>query len=165
MEELKFILGSKKNPIIVHLSHFEGRPLIDIRKYFIDKDDSAKFSPTKKGISLNQIQLQQLEEILEINKVEITNFFNGQLQLNGESGIRRLVERPLIGRSFNVEFNGNEINVNINQDLVYLKQMNSEELLPFLMEAFHRSAMLVIEDSTEFENLMNSLNKLLKIRI
>jgi hypothetical protein len=39
MAELKFVFGSKKNPVLINLGEFEGRPRADIRKYFPSKED------------------------------------------------------------------------------------------------------------------------------
>jgi hypothetical protein len=160
MAELKFIFGSKRNPIVFNLERYEGRPLVDIRKFFPSKDDPEKLLPTKKGISLNQSQIEQLEEIILSNKELINEFFEGK-ESNVEV-VRKLEEKPLIGRSFNVSFNGGETVVSVNSELVGLKSKNSEELLSNLLEAFYRSAIDAIEDSEEFEALMNRLNFFLK---
>jgi hypothetical protein len=61
-----------------------------------------------------------------------------------------------------VSFNGGETVVSVNSELVGLKSINSEELLSNLLEAFYRSAIDAIEDSDEFEALMNRLNFFLK---
>jgi hypothetical protein len=160
MAELKFVFGSKRNPIVFNLERYEGRPLADIRKFFPSKDDPETLLPTKKGISLNQIQLEELEGIMISNKVIINEFFEGK-KSNLEM-VLRLEEKPLIGRSFNVSFNGGESVVTVNSELVCLKSKNSEDLLANLLEAFYHSALDVIEDSDEFEELMNRLNVYLK---
>ena len=71
-------------------------------------------------------------------------------------------QKPLIGRGFNVEFNNNDTKVSISSELSHLKNKSSEELIPILLEAFYRSALDAIEDSDDFDMLMNRLNFFLK---
>ena len=39
MEELIFKIGTKKNPLLITLKEFKGRKLVDIRKFFQDKNE------------------------------------------------------------------------------------------------------------------------------
>ena len=67
MEQLVYKIGTLRNPILIDVKEFNNQKLIDIRKYFIDKDDSNKLIPTKKGISLNSFHLEQLIDTININ--------------------------------------------------------------------------------------------------
>ena len=78
-KEVEFQIGSTKNPIIIKLTTFENRNLVDIRKYFI-KDELP--TPTKKGIMLNQNQLSQLLEVFEKNETKFSTFFSNSNEFN-----------------------------------------------------------------------------------
>lgn len=160
MAELKYVFGTKRNPIVIHLGEYEGRPRVDIRKHYVSKDDPKELLPTRKGISLNHSQLEQFIKIINSKKETVDDFFQGK---NIDSVNQTfLEEKPLIGRGFNVEFNNGETNVTISSELLHLKNKASEELIPQLLEAFYRSALDAIEDSDDFDMLMNRLNFFLK---
>lgn len=160
MAELKFVFGTKRNPIVIHLGEYEGRPRVDIRKYYPSKDDPEELLPTRKGISLNHSQLEQLLDIINSKKETVDDFFQGKHIDSVNQTF--LEEKPLIGRGFNVEFNNGETRVSISSELSHLKNRASEELIPQLLEAFYRSALDAIEDSDDFDMLMNRLNFFLK---
>ena len=160
MAELKFIVGTKRNPIILHLGEYEGRPRIDIRKHYPSKSDPNDLLPTRKGISLNHSQLEQIQHIINLKKGVIDDFFQGT-QTNSICQTS-LLEKPLIGRCFNVEFNNGTTIVSIGSELTHLKNKSSEALLATLIEVFYRSALDAIEDSDDFDMLMNKLNFFLK---
>lgn len=156
MAELKFIFGTKRNPIVIHLGEYEGRPRVDIRKHYPSKNDPEELLPTRKGISLNHSQIEQFLDIVNSKKKTIDDFFQGK-KLNKKSETF-LVEKPLIGRSFNVEFNNGETKVTISNEISHLKDKPSDELLTCLIEAFFRAALDAIEDPDDFDMLMNKLN-------
>lgn len=160
MAELKFVFGTKRNPIVIHLGEYEGRPRVDIRKHYPSKDDPEELLPTRKGISLNHSQLEQLLDIVNSKKETVDDFFQGKHIDSVNQTF--LEEKPLIGRGFNVEFNNGETRVSISSELSHLKNRASEELIPQLLEAFYRSALDAIEDSDDFDMLMNRLNFFLK---
>ena len=160
MAELKFVFGSKKNPVLISLGEFEGRPRADIRKYFPSKENPEELLPTRKGISLNHGQLEELIEIINTKRGIIDGFFSGNTIDNQNTTI--LIETPIIGRSFNATFNNGETKITLAEDLSKLKTIPVQELLPKLIEAFYRSALDTVEDSDDFERLMNRLNFLLK---
>ena len=160
MAELKYVFGTKRNPIVIHLGEYEGRPRVDIRKHYPSKDDPEELLPTRKGISLNHSQLEQFLDIINTKKDTVDDFFQGKHIDSANHTF--LEEKPLIGRGFNVEFNNNETKVSISSELSQLKNKSSEELIPILLEAFYRSALDAIEDSDDFDMLMNRLNFFLK---
>ena len=156
MAEIKYVFGTKRNPIVIHLGEYQGRPRVDIRKHYPSKDNTEELLPTRKGISLNHSQLEQFLNIVNSNKETVDDFFQGKHIDSVNKSF--LEEKPLIGRSFNIEFNNSETKVSINSELSHLKNKVSEELIPQLLEAFYRSALDAIEDSDDFDMLMNKLN-------
>jgi len=159
MAELKYVVGTKRNPLVIHLGEYEGRPRMDIRKHYPSKENPEVLNPTRKGISLNHSQLEQLLDVIISKKDTIDDFFHGK---NMDSVNQTfLEEKPLIGRSFNVEFCNGQTNVSISSELSHLKNRASNELLPQLLEAFYRSALDAIEDSDDFHMLMDRLNFIL----
>lgn len=160
MAELKYVFGTKRNPIVIHLGEYQGRPRVDIRKHYPSKDNTEELLPTRKGISLNHSQLEQFLNIVNSKKETVDDFFQGK-HIDSENQTF-LEEKPLIGRSFNIEFNNGETKVSISSELSHLKNRASEELIPQLLEAFYRSALDAIEDSDDFDMLMNKLNFFLK---
>lgn len=160
MAELKYVFGTKRNPIVIHLGEYEGRPRVDIRKHYPSKEDPEELLPTRKGISLNHSQLEQFLDIVNSKKETVDDFFQGKHIDSVNQTF--LEEKPLIGRGFNVEFNNGETKVSISSELSHLKNRASEDLMPQLLEAFYRSALDAIEDSDDFDMLMNRLNFFLK---
>lgn len=160
MAELRYVFGTKRNPIVVHLGEYEGRPRVDIRKHYPSKEDTEELLPTRKGIFLNHSQLEQLLDIVNSKKETIDDFFHGK---HIDSINQTFLEEiPLVGRSFNVQFKNGETKVSIGSELSHLKNRTSDELIPQLLEAFYRSALDAIEDSDDFNMLMNRLNFFLK---
>lgn len=56
-------LGSPSNPVIMALTEYEGHRLLDIRKYFVEKE-KKELKPTRKGVSLNANVVKQVQEVL-----------------------------------------------------------------------------------------------------
>lgn len=75
MNNILAIAGSKKAPLVLELKEYNGSNLIDIRKYFTDKK-SGELAPTRKGISLTEVQYQVLTETLNDKSDQIFNWFN-----------------------------------------------------------------------------------------
>lgn len=71
-------IGSKKNPVIVNLKTFKGNEMIDIRKYFTNKDGESL--PTKKGISLTRRHLYPLFNLLGQSIDDINEYFDANIE-------------------------------------------------------------------------------------
>jgi uncharacterized protein (DUF3820 family) len=71
VEELKITIGTEKNPILVDFKTYEGRKIVDIRKFYLSSSSSKEYLPTKKGISLNMLQLNELLAKFRENKDSI----------------------------------------------------------------------------------------------
>jgi hypothetical protein len=154
MEQLTFRIGTSRNPIIIDVKEFNNQKLIDIRKYFLDKEDKNKLIPTKKGISLNSLQLEQLIQTLNSNAKSVSNFF----QVNEHKQIEVEI-KSTIGRSFQCRYENNKTSVVIDEKLN--NKLSSENLLLFvkMIEALNVSLMDVIEQEDELELIMDVFNQ------
>lgn len=154
MEQLIYKIGTLRNPILIDVKEFNNQKLIDIRKYFIDKDDKDKLIPTKKGISLNSFQLEQLIETLNNNSKSVSNFF----QVNEQKQIEIEI-KSTIGRSFQCKYENNTTSVVIDEKLN--DKLSSENLLLFtkMVEAFNISLLDVLEQEDEMELIMDVFNQ------
>jgi hypothetical protein len=154
MEQLTFRIGTSRNPIIIDVKEFNNQKLIDIRKYFLDKEDKNKLIPTKKGISLNSFQLEQLIQTLNSNAKSVSNFF----QVNEHKQIEVEI-KSTIGRSFQCRYENNKTSVVIDEKLN--NKLSSENLLLFvkMIEALNVSLMDVIEQEDELELIMDVFNQ------
>lgn len=56
-------IGSKRSPLVISLKDFKGSPLIDIRKFFLDRQDD-ELKPTKKGLALKKNNFKLLLDTL-----------------------------------------------------------------------------------------------------
>jgi hypothetical protein len=154
MEQLVYKIGTLRNPILIDVKEFNNQKLIDIRKYFIDKDDTDKLIPTKKGISLNSFQLEQLIETLNINAKTVSDFF--QVKENRQIDIEI---KPTIGRSFQCKYENNKTSVIIDEKLN--ERLSSENLLLFtkMVEALNIALLDVLEQEDEKELIMDVFNQ------
>ena len=59
-----------KEPIIIKLSSFRNSKFLDIRKYY---SENGEWKPTKKGITLNEEQLNNLLKFLMIIKLLLSH--------------------------------------------------------------------------------------------
>lgn len=66
-------IGSKNAPIKITLKTYKGNEIIDIRKFYSDKDGNLK--PTRKGISLTRRKVYPLLKSLAKNIDQINSFF------------------------------------------------------------------------------------------
>lgn len=154
MEQLVYKIGTVRNPIMIDVKEYNNQKLIDIRKYFIDKDDASKLIPTKKGISLNSFQLSQLIETLNLNANSVSNFF----QINEPKQINIEI-KPTIGRSFQCKYENNKTSIIIDEKLN--EKLSSENLLLFtkVVESLNIALMDVLEQEDEIELIMDVFNQ------
>lgn len=154
MEQLVFKIGTNRNPILIDFKEYNNQKLVDIRKYFIDSNDSNNFLPTKKGISLNVNQLSQIIEAINSNSNAISDFFdsNELKQINIEI-------KPTIGRSFQCKYENNKTTVVIDED--FKKRLPLDNLLLFskVIEAFNNAIADVLEQEDEIELIMDIVNQ------
>jgi hypothetical protein len=153
MEQLTYKIGTTRNPILIDIKEYNNLKLIDIRKYFIDKEDAQKLIPTKKGISLNGFQFQQLIEVLNSNSKSIAEFF----ELSDKRDINVKVQSTM-GRSFQCKYENNKTTVIVDEKLS--QKLNEENLLLFskMIEAFNIAISDVLEQEDEMVLIMDVLN-------
>ncbi len=78
MEEKKNIIATIgvnegiKEPIFLSLTEFKDTKYLDVRKYYKDADE---WKPTRKGITLNHSQIENLVDSLIAHKEEIDTWF------------------------------------------------------------------------------------------
>ncbi|HBD94925.1 MAG: hypothetical protein A2015_07665 [Spirochaetes bacterium GWF1_31_7] len=61
-----------KEPIFITLSEFKNYKYLDIRKHY---NDNGEWKPTKKGVTMNISQIDDLFEIVKNNREIIENWF------------------------------------------------------------------------------------------
>lgn len=156
MEELNFKIGTKKNPVLIALKEFKGRRLIDIRKFFQNKDET-ELLPTKKGISLNQLQLGQFIDVLNSESDNISSFF----QDNGLS--KKIIDvnttQGSIGRGFDMKYNNGNTTLNISEELKSKLGNDNVDFFKNFIDSVYLSAMEVIDDEDDIEMFLDVLNK------
>lgn len=74
LEDAIVVAGSKKQPFVVSYSEFNGRKLLDVRKYYLDKK-TGETKPTRKGVSLNRLQFEVLHNVFKEKCEEIEDWF------------------------------------------------------------------------------------------
>lgn len=158
MEELIYKIGTKKNPLLIGLKEFKGRKLVDIRKFFQDKNESEeKLLPTRKGISLNQFQLEQFIEVLNTESHIISNFFQeGDIS---EKKIQVEITKSSFGRGFNLEYKNSDTVLKINQDFEDKIGKNNVDFFKKILNCLYQSANDIIEDQDDIELFLDLLNK------
>ncbi len=153
MEQLIFKIGTTRNPILIDFKEFNNQKIVDIRKYFLDSKDSNNILPSKKGISLNINQLNQIVETINTNSLSISDFFESEKLKHIDLEIK-----PTIGRSFQCKYENNKTTVIIDEKLN--EKLNPESLLLFskMIEAFSNSLLDVLEHDDEMELIMDIFN-------
>ena len=86
-------LGSLTNPVIVSLIEYEGHRLLDIRKYFIEKESKA-LKPTRKGVSLNATLAREVQAVINANEDSIFEWLE-----KGDGEVLTEVEHAMVARS------------------------------------------------------------------
>jgi hypothetical protein len=157
MEELKFDIGTKRSPTIGRFSEFKGQKLFDLRKYFESKDDPDELIPTKKGISLNELQFRLLLEALNSKSREIEMFFESKDELHINLEIIQS-----IGRDFDMAYENGESRLRMNESLASKLSPESTLMFTIIIDSFYKSLIDVVEDSDEIEMIMDGLNRRLK---
>lgn len=158
MEELIFKIGTKKNPLLIALKEFKGRKFVDIRKFYQDKNEKEeKLLPTRKGISLNSLQLEQFIEVINTESINISDFF--QKSNNSANKIEVEITDSSFGRGFNLEYKNGETALSINQNFKDKIGENNVDIFKKLLYCFSESINDIIEDQDDINLLLDILNK------
>ncbi len=86
-------IGSEKAPILIKLNEYKGRHLLDIRRYYYDKD-SRELKPTQKGINLNQEAFAIVKNILQQQSAVIEEWLSQEAE-SVESVVRKNFEEQV----------------------------------------------------------------------
>lgn len=89
---------SKRNPICIELKNYEGRKLLDIRRYFYDRK-SCEYVPTRKGISLTRESFLEILGIIDHHRKEIKEWFNLDSDSASLENFKSLIEADGMSRS------------------------------------------------------------------
>ena len=149
-------IGTKKNPVLFKLKEFKGRKLIDIRKYFTNKDNQEVI-PTKKGILLNVMQFNNLIEQININSNTISEYFTDDNSL-----INNTIEvsfDSLIGRNFNIEDHGGKTIIKLSKDYQNKLNESQQELFSNFILNTHLTLIEMFDDASEIEFFLDVLDK------
>ena len=158
MEELIFKIGTKKNPLLISLKEYKGRKFVDIRKFYQDKNEKEeKLLPTRKGVTLNSLQLEQFIEVINTESNNISNFF--QQSNNSANKIEVEITDSSFGRGFNIEYNNGETTLTINQNFKDKIGGNNVDFFKKLLFCFSESINDIIEDQDDIDLLLDILNK------
>jgi hypothetical protein len=153
-KEVEFQIGTAKNPIIIKLTNFENRNLVDIRKYFM-KDDAP--APTKKGIMLNQIQLSQMLDVFEKNEETFSTFLSNSNEFNFPDSKFKLIKKTLIGRKFNIENKGNDESFFVDEEFSKKYTENELKIISKMIYMFYDILNSNI-DLDDHENILNIID-------
>lgn len=157
MEELKYQIGTNKNPIIIYFKSFKGRKLLDIRKYFLkNKDEGEELTPTKKGISLNEFQFKSLLEAIEANKSEIARYFEHQEIENKDISID--ITKSIIGRSFHLQYENNKSSLILSEKFSYQIGHDKLDFFKKIINSVHLASIDVFEDTEDVNLFLDVLN-------
>ncbi len=160
MEHVIGKIGNKNSPLIVELKEFEGKKLFDIRKYFIDKK-TEELLPTRKGVSLNSFQLQQLIETINSQSESINEYFFQDEEKSIEIKTDLKISN-LLGRSFKFQFeNGNSSIFLDKQHFGKLKE-NELTIIKTALLLFNSVLFDILEDQAEVELALDLLDHKLK---
>lgn len=153
-------LGSQRQPLLVKLINLGGRPLIDVRKYFVKDGENA---PTKKGISLNVSQLAGLLKLIAENTESIQDHFDKPLSGDDSSSAKTVSEKLVgkrLGRAFHSEsFNG-KTEITLSSDLEAAFAKSNLSVGAFILDAVHKSLDDVLDEDDKFlrEAILDRLN-------
>ena len=73
-EKILLAAGSKKNPLVCELNTYNNIQLLDVRKYYTDKN-TGDLKPTQKGVSLTRVQFEALAEVFRDKADKIESWF------------------------------------------------------------------------------------------
>jgi hypothetical protein len=155
VEGINFKIGTKKNPLIIALKEFKGRKLFDIRKFFVEKN-GEKLIPTKKGISLNRFQLEQVIDTLKYESINISNFF--EIEELTEKILQIETVKSTFGRGFNVEFKNGDSKLLISEELKNKLGENNLDFFKKILDCLYQSADEIIEDEDDIQLFLDIFN-------
>lgn len=155
MESVEYIIGSKHNPVIIALKEWNGRRLLDIRKFYRDKKEESNYLPTKKGISLSSMQLQKMVDVLNENSEEISEYFGSSEDDRSEIELKLV---STIGRRFRFDFSNNRTELILDEDLGNKIGNDKIEMVKNLLYIFQEALADVIEEDEDIDLILDTLS-------
>lgn len=89
--------SSKRSPVVLQLREYEGKRLVDIRRYFLDRK-SNEYKPTHKGIALNRETFRQIWRAIRYNFGTIEEWLGLDEDEEDSSSFREAVKAEVAGR-------------------------------------------------------------------
>ena len=148
-------IGSKNAPIFVELKEFEGRKLIDLRKYFLDKN-SNEFLPTRKGIALNAVQFSQLVETINNNQ-EIIEFLDHDDQQINEINITLKFDN-LLGRSFKSDYENGSTTIIFDESKFSNIDSTKLDVIKKFIISLNNTLFEVLDEQSEIDLILDRLD-------
>lgn len=81
-------IGPESSPLVITLDEFKGRRIVDVRRYFTDKE-TKELVPTKKGLSLTTGTFNSLEEFAYQFGKDVKAWLGGAANSNAQNLINR----------------------------------------------------------------------------
>lgn len=154
MEQLTFKIGTNRNPILIDFKEYNNQKIVDIRKYFFDSKDSNNLLPTKKGITLNINQLNQVVETLNSNLSSLSDFFE-----TDDLKEIKIEIKPTIGRSFQCKNENNKTTVVIDENFKNRLPADNLKLFSLMIESLNIALTDVLEESDEIDLVLDVFNQ------
>jgi hypothetical protein len=88
----QIVIGNEKYPIVISLTEYKGSPMIDIRKYYLDKKTN-EVKPSKKGIALQKNNYNLLVDSLINSSPEIKKWFEEKSEYSAKQATKMLQDR------------------------------------------------------------------------
>lgn len=158
MEQVEFMVGSSRTPIMLSLKEFHGKKLLDIRKYFKAKGEDGELKPTRKGISLTGQQLALVLEALSEHSADIEEFYNDAVDLNIDLNLDMNIDHTM-GRLFQFTFENGKTSVLIDKVLSEKVGHNQSTLFVNLLLLFHSALLDALDNEDDVELILDSLNR------
>ena len=181
-DEDKIFVGPKEYPIKIQIKTFKGKKYLDIRKWFLDKKTN-EILPTKKGISLNDYQFQDIINIISKEKEKISNWFKEKItedevvdSLIKQSEIRRNLaeeakafsaksEKLTENKFFKVDYKNGKTELILNENHQLYKEINKKNsienlknIINLLFISFNQTIQLFDTDekikASDFEDFL-----------
>ena len=149
-------IGTKKNPVLFKFQDFKGRKLLDIRKYFINKD-TQELVPTKKGVLLNVMQFNNLVEKINDNSTQISSYFT-----ESDKSINQNVKvsfDTLIGRNFTIENEGGKTIIILSNSCKNKLNDTQKELFCNMILPIYQTLLEMFDDESEIDFFLDLLDK------
>lgn len=175
-------VGPKEYPIKIQIKTFKGKKYLDIRKWFLDRKTN-EILPTKKGISLNDYQFQDIINIISEEKEKISSWFKEQAtedevvnSLIKQSEIRRGLaeeakafdaksEKLTENRFFKVDYKDGKTELILNENHQLYKEINKKNscedlknIINLLFISFNQTIQLFDTDekikASDFEDFL-----------